>query len=362
MVWTKTSQGLIYPNLYVLLISPPGIGKSQAISRAYEFWASCPKLHVAPNSVTRASLLDELNEAVVREIHPKSSLPIIFNALTISASEFGVLCPSHDLEFLNTLNDIFDNPPRFKESRRSRSIKSLEIPEPTLNIIGGTQPGYLSHMLPEEAWSMGFTSRLIMVYSAQETHIDLFADPIAPPGPLRRDLAKDLETISHLFGEVSWTDEARSLIAAWQRARLAPVPTHSRLQHYNARRLLHVIKLSTIASISRGNDLQILPEDFIRAQDWLLKAETLMPDIFRDMAGKSDKNVIEDMHLYVWQLYARHHNKPVHKERIVRFLADRVPSEKVLRLFDLCVQSGVLERSAGTQDYYVPSALNRTVE
>jgi hypothetical protein len=344
-VYVQTAQSLIFPNLYVLLVSPPGIGKSEAIKRVGEIWHAADHLHVAPNSVTRASLLDILDKSQVKNVLPSGDLDQ-FHALTVAASEFGVLVPAHDLEFLNTLNDIYDCPPSFREVRRARTTQ-IDISFPILNILGGTQPAYLASLLPEEAWGMGFTSRLIMVYSAQQVRVSLFGSRGGPDVALAATLKADLEGVVTMYGEMKFSPEAEALLVPWFEAGLPPIPTHSRLQNYNTRRILHVIKLAMVSSASRDNALIIEPVDIERARDWLLEAETLMPDIFRDMAGKSDKAVIDDLHSYLWRIYARD-QQPIHEQKVISFLSARMPSEKILRLIDLCERSGVLVRMAGT--------------
>lgn len=349
-VWIETAQSLIYPNLYTLLVSPPGVGKSQAISRAGEFWLGTDTMHVAPDSVTRASLIDALDGATTKAIMPDGTFHQ-YHALAVPASEFGVLVPAHDLEFLNTLNHVYDNPRYYRENRRSRS-KQVDIAYPMLNILGGTQPAYLASLLPEQAWGMGFTSRLIMVYSAETLRPNLFDVKPVNKG-LQQKLQDDLKTVASLFGAMTFDPEARSHMEEWAQAGLPPIPTHGRLQNYNTRRILHVIKLCMVSSIARSSDLVITMEDISRAKSWLLDAEDRMPDIFRDMAGKSDMQVIQDLHDFMWRMFARD-KKPIHVARIISFLSSKVPADKVMRVLDLCERSDVIQREAGTTDLYRP--------
>lgn len=351
-VWIETAQSLIYPNLYTLLVSPPGVGKSQAISRAADFWIGTDTMHVAPDSVTRASLIDALDSASTKAILPDGTFQQ-YHALAVPASEFGVLVPAHDLEFLNTLNHVYDNPRYYRENRRSRN-KQVDISFPMLNILGGTQPAYLASLLPEQAWGMGFTSRLIMVYSAQNIRPNLFDVKPVNEG-LKKKLQDDLKVVVQLFGKMNFEPEARTHVEEWAQAGLPPIPTHGRLQNYNTRRILHFLKLAMISSVARGSDLVITMEDVSRAKHWLLDAEDRMGDIFRDMAGKSDNQVIQDLHDFMWRLYARD-KKPIHLARIVGFLSSKVPADKVMRVLDLCERSEVIQRDAGTTDMYRPCA------
>lgn len=342
-IWIETSQTILYPNLYVLLVAPPGIGKTQAIDRANAFWREIPGINVAPDSVTRASLLDTLAGAGTKTILPSGEFQM-YHALNVAAGEFGVLCPAHDLEFLNTLNVLYDAPKILSERRRGRAEQELVIDYPMLNILAGTQPMFLSTLLPEQAWGMGFTARVLMVYSAKVIKVDIFNPLIQGDMTLRQGLTKDLETMTKLWGTLRWTDEAKQTILAWYATDLAPVPTHSRLQNYNTRRLLHVFKLCMVSAVSRSNDMCIEVIDVQRAQEWLLAVEERMPDIFREMAGQSDKAVIDDLHDFMWQAYARE-RKPIHESLVMRFLSGKVPAEKVMRVLDLAERSGVVQKA-----------------
>lgn len=325
-----------------MLVAPPGVGKSQAIGRAGQFWRRIKGLHVAPDSVTRASLIDSIAASTTKTLLPSGEFQL-FHALNVASSEFGVLCPAHDLEFLNTLNDIYDARDTFEEARRARSEKLLTIDHPLLNLLAGTQPMYLSSLLPEQAWGMGFTARVLMIYSGTAIRVPIF-NPLTKGDPaVFRALEADLQSMSQLYGALSWTDEAQAMLIAWYNQDLTPVPTHSRLQNYNTRRLLHVLKLCMVSSLSRTNELRIELIDVQRAQEWLLDAEARMPDIFREMAGTSDKAVIDDLHDFCWRLYARN-KKPVHESLIMRFLSGKVPADKVMRIVDLAERSSIIVR------------------
>jgi hypothetical protein len=326
-------------------VAPPGIGKTQAIDRANEIWRAVPGLNVAPDSVTRASLLDTLAGAGTKTILPNGEFQM-YHALNVAAGEFGVLCPAHDLEFLNTLNVLYDSPKQLSEARRGRQEKLLVIDYPMLNILAGTQPMFLSTLLPEQAWGMGFTARVLMVYSAKIVKVDIFNALVKGDPALKQNLIHDLGTLTKLWGTLHWSSEAKQTIIAWHNQDLMPVPTHSRLQNYNTRRLLHVFKLCMVSALSRSNDMCIELQDVQRAQEWLIEAENLMPDIFRDMAGNSDKAVIDDLHDFMWRLYVRE-KKPIHESIVMRFLSGKVSSEKCLRVLDLAERSGVVQKVQG---------------
>lgn len=66
-VWITTAKGKLYPNQYIVLVGGAGIGKSLSTNIVDEFLRtlSTPEtpFHLAPTSVTKASLIDSLNDA-----------------------------------------------------------------------------------------------------------------------------------------------------------------------------------------------------------------------------------------------------------------------------------------------------------
>src|SRR5690606_12315932 len=65
-VWIRTAPGNLYPNLYAWLVAPPGKGTTVLTCQAYDRW-SCraeeDNHYVASASITKASFVDEVNEA-----------------------------------------------------------------------------------------------------------------------------------------------------------------------------------------------------------------------------------------------------------------------------------------------------------
>jgi len=342
--WSQTARSLLYPNVFVLLVSSPGIGKSIAIDPVANLWHDARKFHVSPKNMSRAGLIDTLRESS-HKIQVAGQL-VEYNSLLLAVGELGVFIPAHDLDFLSTLNDIYDNPRYYRERKRGIG-KEIKVDNPQLCMLAGSQPGYLAELLPESAWTMGFTSRLIMVYAATGPQVSFFEEQ-DPRLDLHATLVAGLKANAALIGAFTWSDGAKELLESWAKAKCPPAPEHSKLQHYIPRRALHVIKLSMTAAMSRTGTLNIDVEDFNRARDWLLEAEELMPDIFREMLQKSDKQIIEELHFYVWQFQIKNKGRGIKETAIYHFLQNRVPAEKVQRILDLAERSGTLERQAGT--------------
>jgi len=109
-----------------------------------------------------------------------------------------------------------------------------------------------------------------------------------------------------------------------------------------------------ISAVARANELVIRLDDVRRAQDWLLAVEQLMPDVFREMVAKSDGQVIQELHFFMWGQWVKS-KKPFHESMLINFLSQRVPSEKVMRVLEIAERSNVVSRDAGSK-LYIPKA------
>ena len=335
-VWTAASAGPIYPGLYTILVGPPASGKTNSIKLIRELWIKIPDLHIAPDNVTKASLVDSLAKSTRAVVNGTSSA-LSFSALNVSCGEFGVFFPSYDQEFLSVLTSLYDPLPIYVEERRSHG--HVEIIRPHIVILAGTQPDYLGSYMPEQAWGQGFASRLLFVYAQSAPVVDLFS-------PFTYNMSSLVPQFLQLFelkGQFIWTAAAQAATNAWHQAKGPPTPTHNRLQHYVGRRHVHLVKLAMISAASRSLELVVTAEDVERGIDWLLTAERFMPDIFLAMASKSDEQIILDGHMHFYQIWATrpiNQRLPIQEKDLWEYFGRRTTSMNVRNVIDVAVKSG----------------------
>lgn len=341
-VWFKTAGSVSYPNLYVILVGPPGVGKTEIIYRTRDMWNGLKTHNVASASVTKASLVDELTSGT-RQITRPQEVPAVqlFNSVLIASDELGVLLPSYDFGMMNTLQHLYDCKV-YTETRRSRE-NPIVIKSPHISMLAGCTPSYLNSALPEGAWDQGFTARTIFVYSGEAVKVPLFGEDEVEDDAQWSDLRKGLKEISNYWGRVSFTQEAAEFAQAWDTGGCEPRPTHPRLFHYNTRRTLQMLKLSVIASVSAGGSLLIEADHVSQAIDWLVEVEHYMPDIFKAMGGSTHGQLIEDIYYFVLNAYNKGHKKPVNKARVINFVQQRTPAHNVERVLDIMKKGGVLD-------------------
>ena len=76
-----------------------------------------------------------------------------------------------------------------------------------------------------------------------------------------------------------------------------------------------------------------------------------MPDIFRAMVGRSDVQIVEELHFFMLALWNKSGQKPVSPMSVRHFLHQRVPSDKIERILDSAIGAGVIARVAGTEAF-----------
>jgi hypothetical protein len=357
--WITTTKGQLFPNKYVILVGPAGVGKSLCTRLAHDLLGSLrtpeTPFFIAPTSVTKASLIDRLDEAERRIVRPSESPSVVqFNSLQIVANEFGVFLPAWEAEFMNTLTDLWDCG-RYAESRRTGNTK-LDIPNTQLNLFSATTPAQLINLLPEGAWEQGFMSRVLMVYSGETAFTDLFAE-LDTDGKLYAALEHDLRDIYKIYGQMSVDIETQEALNDWGRSGGPPIPDHPKLVTYRQRRIAHLLKLCIISAAACDSARIITLEHFAEALDWLLELEHHMPDIFKSLKLGGDARAIEECYHFIYQKFHKLGKKPVPEHVIIAFLQERVPAHNVDRILDVMERGQLLEKMfAGNGTGYVPKA------
>ena len=331
-VWVTTSSPL-YPNLYIFLVGHAGIGKSRSIHAATGFYRELPEPHIAPTSVTMASLVDHLVEAKRTIINYPEPM-VEYNSLLIVADELSAFMAEYKgNELIPGLTTFYDCGP-YGQGRRVKDIR-IQIRRPQINILTGTTPSNLLTFIPEYAWDQGFTSRIIMVYADHKPLINIWKTPSRAKPP---DMVHDLKIINSLAGQFSWTEEWSTAMHNWKELGFDPVPDHPKLRWYCERREAHMIKLSMIASVDRGNDLELTKNDFNTAMGWLLEAEHYMKHVFDINVGVDSKAAEEVVHFV--RLAGE---KGISESKLNDFVFRRVPINSVKNMVNVLQESGYIK-------------------
>jgi hypothetical protein len=297
--------------------------------------------------MTKASFIDEL-ENCRHDFYsmPDRSRPTTYHSLLAPSTEMSVLLPAYDKEMAAVLTALWDNETRFQETRRHS--KSVDIENPSLNLLAGAQPAYLAELFTERVWNTGLCRRLLLIHGTKQPEHDPFLN--VPTSELITSRLKSAtEYLSRQQGQITWHPAASHAYRSWSMNGQQPLPTHPKLENYNGSRKELLIKLMIISAYSANNPSLHL-SDFNRATQWLFSAEDEMPSIFSDMAGESDKHIIFETEAFILREYNNpdNHQQPISYTRVWNFLTERAGVQKAYQIMQTLEDGGKVTREAGT--------------
>lgn len=343
-VGTRLRGQLLTPNMFIALLAGPGAGKSQAISAIRQIILPACNISLIPASVTRAGLQDYMQENVQKRTSPDGSLMLSNECIALSEEMQGIL-PEHDIGHLTLYNELYDVRSVYKA--RTRSNGEINLQSPYCSIITGAQPAFLATTLPEQAWGMGFMSRLIMVFGTPRERTSAF-EHAELDRKLQTTLITDLREISKLYGYFKWDKGARQLYETWWVEKGGPpTPQAKRLaMGYNSRRDLHFFKLAMAFALSRSSDLSITTADVEKAISLLLRTEQRMKSIFNEMNQAGATMALSDI-LETVKSEAMD-GQAVSESKIIHMLMNRgFPNTQVHALVENMITAGMLKQVGG---------------
>ncbi len=272
---------LLYPNAYIILVSPAGrCKKSTAMRIGRATLEPVEGITYSSDSTTRERLIQD----IAQSYHDGHS------SMSAFSSEFASLVTSSGLDMVMFLTDIYDCPPEW--SHRTKSGGTNKIVAPCLNLLGATTPEWIARAMPLDTIGVGLTSRIVFVYQVEPRVRNPFPRLSKEQQELYKLLVHDLSVISATNGEYNLTEEAEEWYTPWYRERVKDPNTSGdpRLAGYYERKYIHLLKLSMVIAAAQTSETVITKENLSDAMNILVHTEEHMPKVFANV-GKNPLNV-----------------------------------------------------------------------
>ena len=276
----------IYPNLYVVLVGPPGCGKNTAIEISEDVM-HLRQLPLSAESVTREKLIMDIQaQESVLDFMPADDKYRLASPYTILATELSEFLGAGGVGMISFLTDIYS---RNIYEYRTKNKGSTFVRGPYLNIVAGTTPDWITNYLKDDIISGGFSRRCIFVYETGRIDGDAF--PRITPKmheAWQRVMARS-EAISKLSGPFVWHPSAEAFFRAWYpKRRLA---RDVNLTGYYETKDIQLLKVAMLVAVSDGNELVLKEEHLVRGLELLGLAETNLARVFQGI-GRNELNQV----------------------------------------------------------------------
>lgn len=263
-----------FPNQYIILVGPPGLGKGSAIKPAAALAKEAGTVNYLSDRITAEKIIEKLADGFTHPVIQTAggniigALAVKEHTACILAKELPVFLGSSD--WMHTLLCSLWDENEFEHQTKNKGSRFIK--DMCVSILGGCVPDYIRKLTKDTlaAVTGGFTARCIFVYATSKSQLisNGWGAPNGNKSTLEHELIEDLKHISRVEGEVFLTDEAKTIWdTMYGNYGKAGDFESDALANFRSRVPSHVIKCALTLSISESDSLRITKEHITKAID-----------------------------------------------------------------------------------------------
>jgi len=292
-VYFKRGTFTIYPNNYIVLVGPPGVGKGSSINPVYDLAKDANLVNVISDRITAPKIIERIASGQPGHVMNHSgALSVVKDSTAVLMSlELPTLLSSSDW-MLPFLCEAWDRNEYFYDTKNNGSnvIKGM-----CTSLIGACVPEYIRRLNKDVngAINGGFTARTVFVYAQETSKKVMWPKPMdaTPAGKkLLDNLVIDLKQISTLKGQFNFTQNGAVGLEKFYNSLRGQENDSDVVLHFKSRLLTHVIKVAMIFCVADRDDLKIDQIDVHNAVTCLKHVLFNLDKAFR---GVGDSDIAE---------------------------------------------------------------------
>lgn len=311
--WSDTFS--FFPNIFVMLVSLPGGGKSTSLTRGVGLLQDVVqkgnKINILPSQVTESKFFSLMAEqSIFRYMREGKEIMVSQSAGYYYASEASNELKNVYGDFTAALTAFYDCPNTWERATQIRGETKLS--NICLNLLAASTFDYLGKLVTDDNIMGGFASRLIYVVQRNsEVKEQRFQSGLSNTATItkarlefRQKLVEDLIEIHKLVGAFSATPE---FAAAWEK--WYPVYEKKRrsmesekLQSLLVRTNTNILKVSMLLSAAESDDKLLKIHHWEQALALAATNEKELPSIFRQ-AKSQDTNSQSGLNQAIYRLF-----------------------------------------------------------
>jgi len=284
-VWVDMSYYVLYPNLYIILVSDAAIcRRTTAVRMGVKLLEKQEKPpYIFAQKITPEALIGALCNQC--QIDGEGNI-LKDSAAVVVAEELSVFLgkEAYASGLISILTSLYDCGDEWPYETRSRGV---EIAYNTcVNLIGASSPEWLRLAIPADAVGGGFTSRIVFVYQYRSDKVIAFPKLTDEQKVAKENLIHDLSLIRRLRGVFKFSPVAHAWYVKWYKghriALMNSVVTDGELV---IRKEGMLLKLAMCFSVAENDHLIIEQRHLEMAHDALEETEEFMPETLRILSS-----------------------------------------------------------------------------
>ena len=338
-VYMRRGLFTLFPNLYVGLIGPTGLGKSTAGEIGID--------HFGPTILNSGSeiMRGKVTSWYLYEWFGQMSQAGMSSIFYLFSSELKTLLGDlNKSELVAMLTDIYGCPSNAEYRTKTHGIIKLKNVYPNLLIC--STPEWMTLGISADDVSGGFPGRFIYVCETRTERNFPFPEDFYGVSEVEENkgiLMEDLSQIATLEGPVILTDEAKARYTMWYVDRMKVV-MDERLRGYFSRKRDHLLKVATLVAVAEGDSLVITDKHLETAESILKGTEGNMVMAFK---GIVEDPVLKFRETVLDQVRAE---KETTVDKLLRMNSTRLDLESLRRVLDTLSGEGRLKWEPTGQD------------
>lgn len=288
----------IYPNQFVVLVGPPGIGKGTAINPAIDLVKDAGTANFLQDKITAEKIVEKLAKGFSHVTmnaagQPTGMSSILDSTATIVQTELPILTQGSEW-ILPLLCELWEKGSFSYETKTKGSFEAKGL---CVGLLAGCVPNFIAKLNKDatEAVTGGFTSRCIFVYATQRANKIAWPSMNGNFANLHDDLAEDLKYISQISGDFKFTPDGMDLWREYYKGDTFNIDEFESemMMGFKARMPAHVIKTAMCLALSEGDKLELSRVQLINAMKLVDNIRKTVDITFRSV-GESPLAVAQD--------------------------------------------------------------------
>jgi len=297
-VWIPYGIDPIYPNIYILLVAPPGKCRKGAPTGFSKRLLTEAQLPTFVDSPTKRAFTKQLAENAKNYAYSYNGITRPQSICAIVSKELSSFLATDPKGMIEVLTDLFDSDDVWKYKTSDKGEDKLY--NVCVSCLLASTPMWIARNLPEEAIGGGFTSRLLMIHG--EEKYKRVAIPSVPNEALWKKLLHDINWIStKLIGEFEWEIGAKDLFTEWYNTlgEKTKATSDERLHGTVERLHINALKTAMCLRVSYSDQLILTKEDLKKS---ITIIDTILPSTARALGAQGANKSAVSLERIIMQL------------------------------------------------------------